>query len=118
MDQGLEEAIILDSHYEVREVIKIQGINTHEFHFVENGSKALIIKPNPSLATREMGWAIGYYGNRLCHIGADKLLELDVLDNWKITFEWDPYSYIGLDESTFDANPPQQRCGQGGWDYL
>lgn len=118
MDQGRGEAIILDHHYEVRDVIKIDRINTHEFHFVENGTKALIVKANPREATKEMGEAIGWYGERPCRVGADKLVELDVADNWKQVFEWEPFGHIGLDESTMTGNPVDVRCGSGGWDYL
>ena len=118
MDQGRGEAVIFENHYEVREVVKMDHFNSHELHFVEDGTRALVIKGDGRDATTEMDHAVGWFGSRHCHAGFDKLVELDVTNKWKITFEWSSYGNIGLEESTLTENSVERRCGQNGWDYL
>ena len=116
MDQGRQEAIVLDNHYEVRETAKWDHFNSHELHFVENGTRALIIKTHFRQSTEEMAQTIGYEGGT-CGAGFDRFLELDLNNNWEPVFEWDPFGKIGLDESTLTEAPVYKRCA-GNWDYL
>lgn len=115
MDQGRMEAIIFDNHYEVREAIKIDHFNSHEFHFVENGTKVLLIQGDPRETTPEMEATIGYHGDRRCRVRADRFVEVDLQNDWQTVFDWSPFHRIGLDESDYGGD---NRCTQGDWDYM
>ena len=118
MDQGRGEAVIFDNHFEVRDLIKLDHFNSHELNFVENGTRALLIRGNGKDATREMGQAIGWDEDRLCHAGFDRFEELDVTDNFKKVFGFSTFGNVGLDESTFTEHDLQTRCGKGSWDFM
>jgi len=118
MDQGRGEAVILDHHYDIQKVVKMDHFNSHELQFVQNGTKALIVKGNAQDTTIEMSRAIGWEGPRMCRAGFDKFVELDVAKGWEPVFEWSPYGTVGLDESTMTEKSVEKRCGEGVWDYM
>lgn len=115
MDQGRGEGIIFDNHYEIRDVIHMDHFNSHEFNFVENGTRTLVIKGNHKQATEEMSKKVGYHGR--CGAAFDGFQELDVTNNYEPTFDWSSWDWIGLDESTLTEGSVNNRCG-GNWDFL
>lgn len=119
MHQKEFAGFILDNDYTIRrkveEVSNPGNINTHEFHFVEDGTEALVIKTDHKDASEEMSKAIGYDGT--CKdLAFDKFQALDT-KTWEVKFSWSSYDHIGLDESTLDDSSVEQRCS-GGWDYV
>ena len=116
MDQGNNEAIVFDTHYEVVKAVHFDHFNSHELNFVENGTRALVEKGNHKEATEKMGEAIGYDGR--CKVAFDGFAELDATDDYKFTFSWSSWDHIGLDESTLTEAPVNKRCDSGTWDFL
>ena len=117
MSQNRGQGIILDSSYEILHALQVDNpgrINTHEFNFVDNGTRALAIKSHKQESTEEMAKAIGYDGECLC--GFDGFEEYDTT-TWKSVFDWRSFGKVGLDESSFTANPVEQRC-KSGWDFM
>lgn len=118
MHQGDHAGYILNNDFTIRKKVKQADnhgdINTHEFHFVENGTEAIVIKTDFRDASEEKSKAIGFNG-RCRDVHFDKF---EVLDSktWKLKFSWSSEDHIGLDESTFDAKPVEERCA-GGWDF-
>ena len=116
MDQGRGDIIVFDNHYEIRDKISLDHFNSHELNYVENGTRALIVRGGGRDSTKEMAKAIGWDGT--CHAAFDKFAELDVTNNYETLFEWDSFGKIGLDESTLTEASVEKRCGHGNWDYL
>lgn len=116
MSQNRGEGIILDSSYEIVDVLEVdKPINTHELNFVENGTRALIVTShNKVKATKEMSKAIGYDGECICAF--DGIVEYDT-SSWKKTWEWESFGNVGLDESTLTGAPVDRRCN-GNWDFM
>ena len=116
MSQNRGEGIILDSNYEIKDVLVVdKPINTHELNFVENGTRALIVTShNKMKATKEMSKAIGYDGE--CSCAFDGIMEYDT-STWKPVFDWRSFGKIGLDESTLTGAPVEKRC-DGNWDFM
>ena len=117
MSQNRGQGIILDSNYEILHALQVDNpgrINTHEFNFVENGTRALVIKSHPEKATRNMSMAVGYDGE--CQCGFDGFEEYDTT-TWESTFDWRSYGKVGLDESTLTGAPVENRC-RNGWDFM
>ena len=115
MDQGRGEGIIFDNHYEIREVIKMDHFNSHEFNFVENGTRVQVVKGDGRMSKREMSKAVGFNGE--CNVAFDNFEELDAENNWNPVFKWSSYGRVGLEESTLIEHSIQDRC-HGRWDYL
>ena len=116
MSQQLQEAVILDSSYQVLEKHRVQehGINTHELNFIENGTRALVIRTTHGMATKEDSAKVGFDGN--CKCAFDGFAELDA-KTWKPTFEFLSNGTIGLDESTLTGGDINGQCS-GSWDFM
>lgn len=118
MHQEEHAGFILDTDFTIRrkisEVDNHGNINTHEFHFVENGTEAIVIKTDGKDASEEMSKAIGYDG-KCKHVLFDKFEVLDT-ETWELKWSWSSYDHIGLDESTLDQSSAESRC-KGNWDY-
>lgn len=108
-------AIILDTTFQIRHVVPVagrrQGVDMHEFHFVDNGTRALFFYDEHKKVTREQSRSIGYMkGN--CSVNDNLFKELDVRDAFKSVFNWSAIENIGLHESSSIEVPLDQRCSK------
>lgn len=122
LDWDRGEGVIFDSHFEIRDTVDIYGTertNAHEFHFVENGQKALVIKTKYETSTSEDAKAAGLHNGKLCHAHWDGIREYST-ETWEISWEWNSKSRIWLNESTFAETPIEKRCDPShlGWDFI
>ena len=120
MAQGRGQAVVVDNDYTIREAHSLngpgKGLNTHELHFVEDGTRTIYITGRKEKASRAESKRIGFDGECVCHY--DGFAELDVTkEDWPRVFEWSSYGNIGLEESTLTAGSPVGRC-TGGWDFM
>ncbi|KAK3709516.1 hypothetical protein LTR37_010889 [Vermiconidia calcicola] len=119
MDQRHSRGLIMDQHYQVLKRHKTSGpgnFNSHEYHVVENGTKALVIYGKGHAFSKSESKAVGYDGK--CQVACDGLAEFDV-HNWSNTFKWESCrgGGISLEESTLTAGSIQNKCS-GQWDYV
>lgn len=108
--------VIIDGGYDIRETPKIDypwRINTHEFHFVDNGTRALVIKNEEKHAPLDQSREVGFDGQ--CVVKYERLQELDTA-TWKTVFDWDSRDHVRLSESTLTDSPIKDRCSS--WDFL
>lgn len=121
LDWSTGEGVIFDNHYEIRETIDIYGgkrPNAHEFHFVQDGKKALVIKTRYETASRDESKALGLETGE-CHVDWDGIEEYDT-STWETTWEWSSSGRVFLNESTYNAAPVEKRCDRShlGWDFM
>lgn len=117
MSQALGKGVILDSSYQIVDKVQIDdqhGINTHEFNFIENGTRALVIKTRKGDASKEESEKVGFDGE--CHCSYDGFEERDTA-TWESTFRFRSEGVIGLDESTLTYGSIQNKCN-GRWDFM
>lgn len=108
--------IIMNASGEVLEEMQIDdasNVNTHEFHFVENGRRALVIKNDWREASLDESRGIGFDGQ--CVANFEHFLELDT-ETWETVFDWDSMDHVHLNESTLTEGSVEDRCS--GWDFL
>ena len=122
LDWSRGEGVIFDNHYEIRETVDIYGnnrTNAHEFHFVEDGQKALAIKTRYETSTQEEAKAAGLRNGKPCHAHWDGIVEYDT-NTWEVSWEWNSKGHISLNESTFAEVPIEKRCDAShlGWDFI
>ena len=107
----------MDSSYEIVDRVQVDNsnkINTHEFNFVENGTRVLVIKGHGEYATKEQSALVGFDGE--CHCAFDGFEELET-KTWKTVFDFRSYGVIGLDESTLTYGDIEKQC-EGQWDFM
>ena len=120
-DQGT--GIILDETFEIRDVVQMEDgpgqINGHEFHFVDNGTKVLIMKNKRKTAPRKASKRIGFHGKGGCVANFNSFHELDAV-TFNETFSFDSYDHIDINESTYTDGGPDSFCLHAGlgWDYI
>lgn len=119
MSQMLGQGFIMDSNYKIVNRVhldeRVKNANTHEFNFVDGGSRVLVLKNHAQRATQEMSEVVGFDGE--CRCGFDGFEELDT-SNWNSVFQFYSYGKIGLDESTMtDWGDVDERC-RGRWDFM
>lgn len=116
MSQMLGKGVIMDSSYQVLDTAEVDthGVNTHEFNFIENGTRALVIRSRGDHASRKESAKVGFHGR--CHCAFDGFAELDTT-TWNTTFEFKSKGKIGLDESTLTYGDVSQDC-RGLWDFM
>lgn len=120
MDQRHSKGVFIDNHFNVRDRRQASGpeqgtFNSHEFHFVENGTKALVVwSKNKDYTDSETMEAIGL--DKVCTVACDGINEYDVA-SWKSTFEWTSCGHIGLEESTYKTGFYEKQCAHR-WDYV
>lgn len=107
MDQSHWRGVIMDRHYEIKRRIKVVGpggnFNSHEFNFVENGTRALVVYNHGNAASEEESATVGFKGN--CKRSCNGIAEYDTT-TWDITWDWDSCGNIMLNESTVDKVRP------------
>lgn len=81
----------------------------HEFHLVENGTRALYFYDEDMRATKEQSRSIGYMKGR-CSIKNNLISELDVTNGFEPVFNWSAAAHIGLHESSFVEEVLHERC--------
>jgi hypothetical protein len=116
MSAGKGQAVVLGSDYQIEHTLQVDAparVNTHELNFVENGTRALVIKSHRQEGTKEMSKAIGYDGK--CVGQFDGFEEYDTR-TWKSVFDWRSFGKVGFDESSLTAKPVEKRCN--GWDFI
>lgn len=88
MDQSHWHGIIMDRHYDIKRRVKVVGpgrFNSHEFNFVENGTRALVVYNKREKASEEESALVGYEGQ--CIRGCNGIAEYDTT-TWETTFVW------------------------------
>ncbi|KXT06355.1 hypothetical protein AC578_9128 [Pseudocercospora eumusae] len=112
--------VIMNSSYEIvkaREFTKPHLINMHEFHFVDDGRRAIILRGNRTKAAVEDAKAVGIDDDISCMADFDGFEEFDTT-TWESTFTWGSFGRIGLSESTWqDSRSIKDKCEEG-WDFL
>lgn len=120
-DQGT--GIILDDAFEIKQVVQMEEgkgqINGHEFHFVDNGTRALFMKNNRKAATSKAAKGVGYHGKEPCLVNFNSWVELDAV-TFEETFAFDTFDHIDISESTYTGGGPDHFCNSGGlgWDFI
>ncbi len=108
-------AVILDRSYNIRASVPIAGgrrtVDMHEFHFVDNGTRALFFFNEARNVSKEAARAIGYHEGD-CLIGDCTFRELDVTNEFEETYIWSAAEHIGLYESSEVQQPLHERCKQ------
>lgn len=111
---------IVDNDFTIREKLKQVdnhgNINTHEFHFVEDGTEAIVIKTDVHAASEEMSKVVGYDG-QCKSVFFDKFEVFDT-KTWEVKFSWSSEDHIGLDECTLGGQHFDKWCQGGNWDYV
>ena len=116
MSAGTGQAVILGGDYQIAETLQVDRpnvVNTHELNFVENGTRALVIKSHLQAGTKEMSKLVGYDGK--CMGQFDGFEEYDT-KTWKTTFDWRSFGKVGFEESSLTGRPVEQRCNN--WDFM
>ena len=119
-DQGT--GVMLDDHFEIRDTITIDTpshMNAHEFRFVDEGKRAVIINTWNEVSSIEDARTVGHDGGP-CHGAYDGIREYDT-KTWEVVWEWSPLGRIALTESTHDIDVGiEKRCNaeHGGWDFM
>lgn len=110
---------VYDNNYELVKKVPVgqsrTTLNMHEFHYVEDGKTLLLLKRNHTYATHKESAKTGY--NETCHVTWEGFEELDT-KNYRTKFRWSTWDHIGLDESTMDKGPVEDRCEGQPWDYM
>lgn len=114
------DAYIMDNTLSINEKVDLgalgDGFNSHEFNFIENGTRAIIIHEERRDATKDQAMAIEWEKN--CRTLFNGFKELHT-DTWKPAHEWSSFGHVGLDESTFTDGGAEEYCNQQwGWDYI
>jgi hypothetical protein len=116
MSAGTGQAVILRNDYELEHTLQVDNpgrVNTHELNFVENGTRALVIKSHREEGSKEMSRKVGFDGK--CVGQFDGFEEYDTR-TWKSVFDWRSYGKVGFEESSLEGRPIQQRCRN--WDFM
>ncbi|KXT07710.1 hypothetical protein AC579_7860 [Pseudocercospora musae] len=112
--------VMMNSSYEIvtaREFTRPHLINMHEFHFVDDGRRAIILRGNRTKAGAEDAKAVGIDDETSCMADFDDFEEFDTT-TWERTFKWSSFGRIGLSESTWqDSRRIKEKCEEG-WDFL
>ncbi|KAI5367937.1 Putative arylsulfotransferase [Septoria linicola] len=112
------QGVIIKPTYGVRNAVRLgdpRTLNIHEFHFVGNGSRALVIKSNKTTATIDDCRSVGIAAP--CTAEFDGFEEFET-ETWQSVFSWTSLGRIGLNESTRDDGTTiESRCSSG-WDFL
>ncbi|EME80230.1 uncharacterized protein MYCFIDRAFT_77993 [Pseudocercospora fijiensis CIRAD86] len=112
--------VMMNSSYEIvkaREFTRPHLINMHEFHFVDDGRRAIILRGNRKKAGAEDAKAVGFDEETSCMAEFDGFEEFDTT-TWERTFQWSSFGRIALSESTWqDSRTIRERCEEG-WDFL
>ena len=112
MSQQLRKGAILDSSYHIVDRVHVDHSNQiymHEFNFVENGTRALVINSHGYNAKNDISKVVEFDGKRHCTF--DGFEELD-RKTWKSTFDFQSYGKIGLDESTMTQGDINEMCDE------
>lgn len=122
MDQRHARGVFLDNHYKEVARKKANGpgvFNSHEFNFVENGTKALVVYTQGADASEEECRAVGVES---CRRYCNGINEYDV-KTWETTYWWSSCveqkgeGGITLEESTLTGGSMENKCRRS-WDYV
>lgn len=109
--------LIMDNQFNIVENEAIDGFNMHDFNFIENGARALVITRGVKNASEEDSRATGLE-NGLCEANFHGIEEIDT-ETWQPVWNWTSWGHIALEETTFKYGPATARCEAGGeWDFL
>lgn len=116
MSAGTGQAVVMGTDYQIVETLQVDtpgNVNTHELNFVENGTRALVIKSHRQQGTKEMSEKVGFGGK--CVGQFDGFEEYDT-KTWKSKFDWRSFGKVGFEESSLEGRPIEQRCRD--WDFM
>ncbi|PPJ61342.1 hypothetical protein CBER1_09593 [Cercospora berteroae] len=118
LHQEKGQGVVVRPSYGVRNAIRFgdpRAINIHEFHFVDNGARALIIRSNKTVASTEDSQSVGIAEG--CIAEFDGFEEFET-STWESVFKWNSFGRIGLNESTADDGTAIETKCDSGWDFL
>ncbi|CAK1361953.1 hypothetical protein CB0940_02728 [Cercospora beticola] len=118
LHQEKGQGVVVRPSYGVRNAIRFgdpRAINIHEFHFVDNGARALIIRSNKTRASTEDSQSVGIAGG--CIAEFDGFEEFET-STWESVFRWNSFGRIGLNESSTDDGTAIETKCDSGWDFL
>jgi hypothetical protein len=71
LDQNMELAVTMDDQFEIKDSVKMSTrhapLNIHEYQYVDNGTRVLVINSAFTPASREMSKQVGFDGE--CSVG-------------------------------------------------
>lgn len=108
--------VIMDDAYRIlkeRKIDRDAKVNTHEFNFVDNGTRVLVVINDDRYAPLDQSREVGYHGR--CFANFQHFRELDT-ETWETVFDWDTRDHVRLSESTMTDGSLGERCAR--WDFL
>ena len=122
LDWSMGQVVMWDNQYEIVETVDVYRdtpTNAHEFHFVDNGSRAVVMRTEYGLSSWDDARSAGLHNGKRCHAAWDGIQEYDT-NTWETTWEWNSKGRIFLNESTYAENPIEKRCDPShlGWDFI
>ncbi|KAF2216197.1 hypothetical protein CERZMDRAFT_33768, partial [Cercospora zeae-maydis SCOH1-5] len=118
LHQEKGQGVVFQPSYGVRNAIRFgdpRAINIHEFHFVDDGNRALIIRSNKTTASIDDSKYVG--ATEGCIAEFDGFEEFET-NTWASVFKWNSLGQIRLNESmTDDGIAIETKCDSG-WDFL
>ncbi|KAM3422691.1 hypothetical protein BST61_g178 [Cercospora zeina] len=118
LHQEKGQGVLVQPSYGVRNAIRFgdpRAINIHEFHFVNDGSRALIIRSNKTTASIDDSRSVGVTEG--CIAEFDGFEEFET-NTWASVFKWSSFGQIKLNESTTDDGIAIKTKCDRGWDFL
>lgn len=112
--------VLMNSSYDTvrsKQLTFAHEINMHEFHFVDDGRRAIVLRGKMARADVEDARSVGIEDQVKCLADFDGFEEFDTT-TWETTFKWSSFGHIRLSESTWsDSRTVRERCAEG-WDFL
>ncbi|KAF2161829.1 hypothetical protein M409DRAFT_58898 [Zasmidium cellare ATCC 36951] len=119
--QRTGNGLIVDNSFQLRETVDVGTLgvdfNSHEFNFIEDGTKAIVLSEGRRNATKEQALGVKYEEGE-CVAMFDGFKVLDT-KTWKPLFEWSSFDHVALNESTFLDGPIKDLCtSPWAWDFI
>lgn len=106
-----ERGVIMDDKYQIQEEVHVgeygETTNMHDFQIVDNGTRALYLNHETTNNMRNSR-AAGYTDGP-CRVSYNGIEEQDIKSG-EITFKWNSYGKIALDESIIWHHSPAEIC--------
>ncbi|KAK1084542.1 hypothetical protein LTR33_002606 [Friedmanniomyces endolithicus] len=122
VDSSLKKGIVLNNRYDIVESMQWGDdpvfVNDHEFQWVDNNTRILVINSAWTQAPVEASRTVGFDGE--CNTIFESFKELNATTGEE-TFRWDSYNHIHLTESTHmeSGDTIESAClSDVYWDYV
>ena len=114
---------VVDESYQIERIFDIGDLgvdfNMHEFVFVDNGTRAIVVKDNLTAPLDNSPYIGDDLKEDRCRLVFNEFHELDV-ETGKPVFTWSSFDHVSLQETTYLVEKGEKRrCTEIlGWDYL